>query len=270
MQNHQYSLKLIQREVNNSVIDQRSTDGYINATELCRAAGKLWGHYYANASTTEYLTELETDIGIPISELIQSVKGGSGAQGTWVHPHIAIHLAQWLSASFAVKVSKWVYEWMSGKAPAAAPAALPPHLQRYLKNDASVPPGYFSVLQETALSLIGPLHNVGYEIPKGWVPDISVGRLFCSWLRDTHGVDTDSLPTYAHDYLDGRQLVYPKAYPDEFLAWFRHWFRYVWLPQHGVRYFKSKDPQSLAYLDQLPALAAPTNPTATKIRRLHR
>jgi len=54
-------------------------------------------------------------MGIPISELIQSFKGGRAEnQGTWVHPDIAINLAQWLSPKFAVQVSRWVREWMSG------------------------------------------------------------------------------------------------------------------------------------------------------------
>ena len=49
---------------------------------------------------------------IRISELVQSAKGGNPElQGTWVHPYVAIHLAQWLSPRFAVQVSKWVYEW---------------------------------------------------------------------------------------------------------------------------------------------------------------
>jgi hypothetical protein len=132
-------------------------------------------------------------------------------------------------------------------------------LTRYIKNDANVPPGYFSILQETGLSLFGPLYNLGFEIPKGWVPDISVGRLWCAYLRDNFGVDTDALPTYKHDYLDGR-LVDPKLYPDEYLAEYRRWFRAVWLPVNGVKYFKQKDPNSLAYLDRLPALAGPRYP----------
>lgn len=257
MPQHQYSLSLIQHEANGSQIDQRSQDGYINATALCKAAGREWAHYFSNKQTKDFLAELTTDIGIPMSEVIQSVKGGSGPQGTWVHPQVAIHLAQWLSAKFAVMVSKWVYDWMSGKGVPKAPAVLPHHLERYLKNDSKVPQGYFSVLQETGLSLFGPLHNIGFEIPKGWVPDISVGRCYCDWIRKKHGIDTDALPTYAHDYLDGRQIVYPKVYPEHLLPDFRNWFRTEWLPKYGVQYFKKKDPSSLAFLDKLPALAAP-------------
>jgi hypothetical protein len=261
MPNHQYSLTLIQHQANGSIIEQRQSDGYINASALCKAANKLWADYRRLGNTEAFLAELSSDMGIPISNLIISVKGGnSGAQGTWIHPQVAINLAQWLSATFAVKVSKWVYDWMSGHGAPKAPAKLPVHLERYLLNDCRVTPGYFSVLQETALNLIGPLHNVGFEIPAGWVPDISVGLAFCKWLRSERGVDTDGLTTYIHTYNDHRPPVKAKLYPDELLADFRRWFRLVWLPANGVKYFKSKDPNSLAFLDRLPALAGPTAP----------
>lgn len=258
MPQHQYSLALIQHQVNNSIIAQRKQDGYINASELCVAAGRPWYKYISQEPNGQFLRALEARTGIALKILVQEIFDDHNPSSVWVHPKVAVHLAQWLSPDFAAQVSEWVYEWMSGgnAQSHATPAELPHHLNRYIKNDANVPPGYFSILQETGLSLFGPLHNLGFEIPKGWVPDISVGKLFCGWLRTTHGVDTDSLPTYRHDYLDGR-VVDPKLYPDEYLAEFRRWFRTVWLPEHGVKYFKKKDPNSLAYLDRLPALAAP-------------
>jgi hypothetical protein len=266
MPTYQFSLSLIEHHVNNSIIQQRSSDGYINATELCKAADKRWYNYVRNETTGQFLRALSAKTRISVSELIQEVRTPQGIASTWVHPKVAIHLAQWLSADFAVQVSEWVYEWMSG-AVSGRPAVLPVHLQRYLANDAKVPTGYFSILQETGLNLFGPLHNVGFDIPKGWVPDISIGKLFCSWLRDAKGVDTASLPTYQHDYQDGR-IVPANLYPDELLADFRYWFRTVWLPMHGVRYFKSKDPRSLQYVDKHPALAAPPQPIAAPRRRL--
>lgn len=251
----QMQLSLIEHKEAGIVIPQRSADGYINATALCQAAGKKWSHYWDLTATQNFIAELATDAGIPAAILVQATKGGV-IQGTWVHPQVAINLGQWLSAKFAVMVSKWVHEWMSG---AAKAAALPVHLDRYLRNDSKVPPGHFSILQETALGLFGPLHIVGFDIPKGWVPDISVGRLFCKYLRDERGVDTDALPIYWHDYFDGRPLVDAKLYPEELLPVYRAWFREVWLPRHGKAYFSKKDKSSLPYLDQLPALASPTS-----------
>ena len=58
---------LIEHRANGSVITQNPTNGYINATTLCKKAGKMFGHYFANASTKEFLEELSIDIGIPIT-----------------------------------------------------------------------------------------------------------------------------------------------------------------------------------------------------------
>jgi len=81
---------------------------------MCQATGKLFGNYKQLNSTQQFLTALSTDIGYPISEIIQVVKGGDpGRQGTWIHPKAAIHLAQWCSPEFAVLVSKWVFELLT-------------------------------------------------------------------------------------------------------------------------------------------------------------
>lgn len=263
---HQYSLSLIPHHVGSTIVQQRASDGYINATELCKAADKRWYNYVRNETTGQFLRALAAKTQISVMELNQEVRSPEGVPSTWVHPKVAIHLAQWLSADFAVQVSEWVYDWMSGKGAANEPAALPYHLQRYLANDVRVSPGYFSVLQETALNLFGPMHNIGFQIPKGWVPDISVGLGFCKWLREHKGVDTDSLPKYMHDYQDGR-VVEAKLYPDTMLADFRTWFRTIWLPVNGVKYFKSKDPGSLVYLDRHPALSAAPQPVLIPKRK---
>ena len=93
-------------------------DGMINATMLCKAGKKLLANYNQNKQTKEYLDALSSDMRIPISQLIQICKGNSSKfqQGTWVHRKVAIHLAQWLSPSFAVQVSNWLDElFITGK-----------------------------------------------------------------------------------------------------------------------------------------------------------
>lgn len=107
--NFQIGLPLVQYEIEHEIIYQRVKDGYINATAMCKAAEKLFGHYNSVKAHQEFFAELSADIGIPISELIQAIKGGDPQlQGTWVHPQLAIHLAQWLSPKFAVRVSKGI------------------------------------------------------------------------------------------------------------------------------------------------------------------
>jgi hypothetical protein len=108
-------MKLV-RYYNEVEIVQRD-DGYLNATAMCQACGKLWGHYAENISTAEFVQALSVDIGIPISKLIVTRKGGTKAgQGTWVHPQVAMHLAQWLDPRFAAQCSRWIIERLQEEA----------------------------------------------------------------------------------------------------------------------------------------------------------
>lgn len=191
---------IIDRKAENEIISQRVTDGYVNATAMCKAAGKTWSEYSRLVTTNAYIKELSSALQIPQGDLVQSIVGGiSYLQGTWVHPQIAIHLAQWLSPRFAVLVSQWVMEWMSGK---STTPNLPYHLRRYMANMNKVPYGYFSILNEITLHLIGPLEQLGYSITYKQVPDISVGKIFSKYLRDNN-YPVDDYPKYPHTYEDG-------------------------------------------------------------------
>ncbi|MHC5307540.1 KilA-N domain-containing protein [Bartonella sp. LJL80] len=98
---------------NGETIALRATDGYINATAMCKAAGKDWSNYRKNAETEEFLKALEMSLRIRRDLLIQTISGGpNSGRGTWVHPQLAINLATWLSPEFAVQVSEWVVAWM--------------------------------------------------------------------------------------------------------------------------------------------------------------
>ena len=251
----QLQLSLIERQINDCPIPQRASDGFINATAMCQAAGKLWGHYRALQSTEEFLSFLSADIGIPISGLVVTLKGGSGPQGTWVHPDVAVSLAQWCSPKFAVAVSRWVREWLSGK---FTTAKLPYHLERYMVNRAAIPPTHWSMLNELTFHLIAPLESAGYRLPDNLVPDISTGRMFSKWLRDVKGIETDTLPQYRHIYEDGR-VVLARLYPLSLLEDFRLHFFNVWLPEKAVHYFHVRDPKALEFLTSIYLL--PENPS---------
>jgi len=257
MPNHQYSLSLISHKVNETSIPQRASDGYINATEMCRAAGKLMADYLRLGATKDFIAELSSDMGIPISELNQVLKGGDPSlQGTWVHPKVAIHLAQWLSPKFAVQVSNWVYDWMSGK---HQPATLPYHLQRHILNLHKVPSGFFSILQEMTNALIAPLEGQGYRMPEQLMPDIAHGKMLCKMLRERHGIVTDTLPTYIHEFPDGRTVT-AKLYPLQYLGDFRVMIAEEWLPKKAEEYFKKRDPLALSYLDKMLRISANVKP----------
>ncbi len=248
---------LIEHPVSGELVHQRPDDGYINATELCQQAGKLFGNYHQTAQTQAFLKELSAVIGIPItgsSGLVQIRQGGSDkrGQGTWVHPDVAINLGQWLSPSFAVKVSQWVRDWMLGRVQPYQPV----HVQRYLMNMAKVPPKYFSMLNEMYLHLLAPLEQSGVVLPDKMMPDISMGLMFSAFLR-SKGLKPSDFPTYEHEFTDGRQPVWARLYPIEHLAEFREYFHNEWLPNRSLDYFTEKFPRALPHLRQMLALPAP-------------
>ncbi len=241
-------LSLISHEVDGLDIPQRVTDGYINATALCQASGKNFADYFRLAGTQAFLAELSSDVGIPITELVVTSRGGNPKlQGTWIHPDIAVSLGQWLSPKFAVLVSKWVREWMSGKVPGGN---LPYHVRRYMANRSAIPPTHFSILNELIFGLIAPMEEQGYSLPEAMVPDISEGKMFAKWLREEKGVDTNALPTYPHKYEDGR-VVQAKLYPIALMEDFRKHFYGKWIPLRMVGYFTERDAKALPFVERL-------------------
>ena len=121
---------LITHQINGVSVLQRKSDGFFNATAMCKGEGKLIADYLRLGNTKDFIGHLGSDMGIPISSLVQAVRGGKSAQGTWVSPNVAMHLAQWLSPEFAVQVTKLVLSQMSGGTPPppklpAKPKALP-------------------------------------------------------------------------------------------------------------------------------------------------
>ncbi len=73
---------------------------------MCKSQGKQLGHYLENAATKCFSNALSASIGIPIDALMCTLSNVPNAQrGTWVHPQIAIHLAQWCSSACAVWAS---------------------------------------------------------------------------------------------------------------------------------------------------------------------
>lgn len=237
-------LDLIPHDYRGEIIGQRAKDGYINATAMCKAAGKAFADYERTAGTKAFLTELQADMGIPMSELVQSARGGiPGLQGTWVHPQVAIHLAQWASARFAVLVSRWVLEWMTGAG--AADRAWKVFTDRLDLVSDQVPAGFFCIFRETAdlyASMIRGGINPGLRI----LLDISVGRHWSNhWKAQQLEVKYGARATYPHYYpaywaqsLSNPQT--PFCYPEEALGAFKRWLREVYVPFKMPEYLKGQ------------------------------
>ena len=109
--------ELVPLELDNGyIIESRDSDGYIDVTNLCTAGKKKFNDWNRLDKTKAFLKELSSSAGIPAVELITQNTGGNGDRHTWVHPQVAINIAQWISPQFDVKVSAWVLEvMMTGK-----------------------------------------------------------------------------------------------------------------------------------------------------------
>ena len=99
---------LVSRSWNDPPISRRASDGYVNATTMCKANGKQWSKYRESDRCQAYLDALAETSGIRMFDLIESRQGQGG--GTWVHPQVAVDLARWISAPFAVWMDAWFLE----------------------------------------------------------------------------------------------------------------------------------------------------------------
>lgn len=128
---------------------------------------------------------------------------------------------------------------------------------RYKDNLHKIDRNYFSVISELFVTLNAELEKVGYEIPnkgetgKQIMPDISVGRMFSSYLKKTDSEFNDSHKHYNHSFPDGRPDVEARMYPIEALPTFRKFVFEKWIPENAQKYFKARDPIALDYLPKL-------------------
>jgi hypothetical protein len=116
------NIKLL--SLNNIIINSRIEDHYINANQLCKAGDKLFNDWYTLDTTKELIKVLETEmkssnesssenlILIDITDITDITESNSiinsFTQDIWIHPDLAIQLAQWISPIFALKISTWV------------------------------------------------------------------------------------------------------------------------------------------------------------------
>jgi len=92
----------------------RKEDKYIDVTRFLQASksGKEYSNWYQCKRSKSFLDKLSIALNIPRTELIFVHQGGTN-QGTWVHPRVAINIAQWISPEFDVAVSGWIHQLLS-------------------------------------------------------------------------------------------------------------------------------------------------------------
>lgn len=113
------AINIISHKVNESFVEQRQSDGYVNATALTKAYKLATGkrrdvsEWLSNKRTKETLNHLSSKTGIPVINLYQAFQGSSETGGgTWIHPKLAIRFGIWLSDEFGYLVEEWVSEWL--------------------------------------------------------------------------------------------------------------------------------------------------------------
>ena len=243
--------------VGNTRWSNGGTVSHTEKTTTCIAASTFITIHSCGVHTyiipNAFLDELSSVMQIRITDLVHSIQGGDPrGQGTWVHPQVAIHLAQWLSPAFSVQVTQWVLDWHQG----VPRSYMPIHVQRFIKNRSKIPHTHFSMLNEIYLNLLAPLEDCGVIPPDKMMPDISTGRMFSDFLR-RKGIDPSRFPTYEHEFADdSRMPVQARLYPVEHLPDFRRYFNEVWLPDRAESYFAEKCPKALPFLPRILQLPA--------------
>jgi hypothetical protein len=128
-------IQKVVREVNGMTVEQRSTDGFVNGTAMCVAHSRDIDKWLVTKSTFELFCALACDLDITFnppdlgdsdvstlsgakyakmfSNLVVSKRGSpENGGGTWLHPDLAVQLAQWCSPAFAIQVSRWIQDWI--------------------------------------------------------------------------------------------------------------------------------------------------------------
>lgn len=86
----------------------RQSDGYINATAICKAGRTNLDNWFDCDRTMAFLAELSKVADIRKAGLIKF----DSVEPIWVHPRIALNIAHWISVKFDVKISGWVQEML--------------------------------------------------------------------------------------------------------------------------------------------------------------
>jgi hypothetical protein len=89
---------------------------YINATKMCQDGGKRYDNWLKNQGSKELINEFES-AAINVGDgnnLTILIVGGNNPEyrGTYAHPDLITHIASWVSAKLALKVSKIVNEYL--------------------------------------------------------------------------------------------------------------------------------------------------------------
>jgi len=132
----------------------------------------------------------------------------------------------------------------------------PNFMVRYNENWGRVEQGFFSVISELFVRLYGRFEHEGYRIPdkaldgKEIRPDVSVGRLFSTYLQKNYPQVADNYKMYSHVFPDGSSHD-ARQYSNDLLPIFIKFVDLEWIPSRAGNYFQGRDPKALEYLPKL-------------------
>lgn len=93
---------------------QYRSDDYVNLTKMCKQVKRLLSTYLRSQYYKEFVKQLALSQNCTAEELVEKRVGGNPKeQGTYGHPMLAIHLAQWLSPQFALAVAKLTQSYLT-------------------------------------------------------------------------------------------------------------------------------------------------------------
>lgn len=242
---------LVLRTHNGCPISHRRTDRFIDASGMCKAYGRRWRDYYRTAQAQAFLAALQKrqdQLGQNPASLVETREGHGGY--VFVHPQVAIHLAQWLDAEFAVLVTEWMEELLTTGAvrlPGGRPQSLAVYTRRAMeiwRSADTVPEGHWAVFAEAAPLLLDvetACHAAGLVMHEFDLLDGSIGK---HWPKYREGKPWEAGPRlrYLHRFPAGdpRGERMAWAYPDPEMHHFRHWLRKAYVPSHLGDYLRRK------------------------------
>jgi hypothetical protein len=91
---------IVKHDWNGHQVRQRSIDGYVNLTDMCKAEGKRVGDFLALPTTEAYILALAIDLDLLPENLVTKKRGSH--VGTFAHPEIAIECARWVNMAFHI------------------------------------------------------------------------------------------------------------------------------------------------------------------------
>lgn len=107
--------QILTRKMGDFKVNQRTSDGMFNATELLKQWNEKSGqqkkldHFFENNATEEFINAIVSEENYNTRNSVYlKTRGKNG--GTWMHPVLFIDFAMWINPKFKVKVLKFVYD----------------------------------------------------------------------------------------------------------------------------------------------------------------